>query len=185
MEKVWLQSYPPGVPAEVDVHEFSSLKNMLEWGCERFATSPAFSNQGSVITYADLDALSAAFASYLQNVLYLGKGDRVAIMMPNLLQYPVVLFGALRAGCTVVNINPQYTERELHHQLIDSSPACIVILENFAHTLEQAIGDTSLRCVITSRVGDLFHFPKSQLVNFIIEHVKKLCPNGISAMRSD
>ncbi len=176
MEKVWLQSYPPGVAAEVDVHQFSSLKHMLEWASERFSDAAAFSNQSSVITYKDLDALSATFAAYLQNVLGLNKGDRVAIMMPNLLQYPVVLFGILRAGCTVVNVNPLLTARELHHQLIDSSPMSIVILENFAHTLELAITGTTLQSVIVSRVGDLFHFPKAQLVNFIVEHVKKIVP---------
>ena len=176
MDKVWLKNYPPGVPAEVDLNEFRSLNDLLLWGCERFADAPAFSNQGSVITYRELDDLSGSFAAYLHKVLNLNKGDRVAIMMPNLLQYPAVLFGILRAGCIVVNINPQFTARELHHQLLDSAAVGIVILENFAHTLEQAMPGTPLQRVIVSCVGDLFHFPKAQVVNFIVEHVKKIVP---------
>ncbi|MET3107045.1 long-chain acyl-CoA synthetase [Oxalobacteraceae bacterium GrIS 2.11] len=177
MEKIWLNSFPPGVPAEVDVSEFKSLRDMLEWGCERYADLPAFSNQHTEMSYRELDTLSNAFASYLQNFLYLNKGDRVALMMPNLLQYPVALFGVLRAGCVVVNTNPQYTARELHHQLVDSGAVCIVILENFAHTLEEALPGSSVQHVITSRVGDLFHFPKAQIVNFVVEHVRKIVPD--------
>jgi len=176
MEKIWLESYPPGVPAEIDLSAFRSLNSVLEWACVHYAQLPAFSNQGSTITYAELDALSESFASYLQNVLHLGRGARVAIMMPNLLQYPAVLFGVLRAGCTVVNTNPLYTARELHQQLDDSGAVCIVILENFAHLLQAAMPDTGLRDVIVTRVGDLFHFPKAQIVNFVVEHVRHIVP---------
>ncbi len=176
MNKIWLKSFPPDVPAEINLSEFNSLKDILEWGCRRYADLPAFLNQRSSITYRELNTLSSAFSSYLNNVLNLSKGDRVAIMMPNLLQYPVVLFGALRAGCVVVNTNPLYTARELRHQLIDSGAVCIVILENFAHTLEEVISDSAIKHVVISRVGDLFHFPKEQIVNFIVEHVKKIVP---------
>jgi len=137
VERVWLKSYPPGVPAEIDVGEFASIRAILERSCERFAELPAFTNMGRTLTYAQLDALSRDFASWLQNVAGLAKGARVAIMMPNLLQYPVALFGALRAGLTVVNCNPLYTPRELEHQLIDSGADAIVILENFAKTLQE------------------------------------------------
>ncbi|MDO8650610.1 MAG: AMP-binding protein [Undibacterium sp.] len=176
MEKIWLKSFPPGVPAEVDLTEFTSLKDIFEWGCARYSELSAFSNQGTTITYRELDQQSRAFGAYLQNVLGLEKGDRIAIMMPNLLQYPVVLFGALRAGCTIVNTNPLYTARELRHQLIDSGAVCIVVLENFAHTLQEVLADTSIRSVITSRVGDLLHFPKAQIINFVVEHVKHMVP---------
>ncbi len=176
MEKIWLKNFPPDVPAEVDLTEFTSLKAILEWGCARYSELPAFSNQGTTMTYFELDEKSRAFGSYLQNILGLEKGDRIAIMMPNLLQYPVVLFGALRAGCTIVNTNPLYTARELKHQLLDSGAICIVILENFAHTLQEILVDTSIKSVISSRVGDLLHFPKAQITNFVVEHVKHMVP---------
>lgn len=176
MEKIWLKSYPPNMPAEVDLNEFASLKAVLEWGCARYSELAAFSNQGSTISYGELDRYSKDFASYLQNVLGLGKGDRLAIMLPNLLQYPIVLFGALRIGCIVVNTNPLYTARELRYQLKDSGSTCIVVLENFAHTLEEVLPDTSVRHVITTRVGDLLHFPRAQITNFVLEHVRHMVP---------
>lgn len=176
MEKIWLKSYPPNVPADVDINEFSSLKSMLESVCIRYSTLTAFSNQGAHITYRELEELSRHFAAYLQKDVGLGKGDRVAIMMPNLLQYPVALFGVLRAGCTVVNTNPLYTARELRHQLADSGATCIIVLENFAHTLQEALPDTAIRKVITTGVGDLLHFPKAQLTNFVVRHVKHMVP---------
>jgi long-chain acyl-CoA synthetase len=176
MEKIWLKSYPPNMPAEVDLNEFASLKAVLEWGCARYSELAAFSNQGSTISYAELDRYSKDFASYLQNVLGLGKGDCLAIMLPNLLQYPIVLFGALRIGCIVVNTNPLYTARELRYQLKDSGSTCIVVLENFAHTLEEVLPDTSVRHVITTRVGDLLHFPRAQITNFVLEHVRHMVP---------
>jgi long-chain acyl-CoA synthetase len=177
MDKRWLKSFPAGVPAEIDLAEFNSLKSILEWACARYDGLTAFSNQGANITYRELDRLSRAFGAYLQQVAGLARGDRIAIMMPNLLQYPVALFGALRAGCTVVNTNPLYTARELRHQLADSGAVCIVVLENFAHTVQEVLADTAVRHVIVARVGDLLPFPKAQITNFVVEHVKHMVPH--------
>ena len=176
MDKPWLAHYPPGVPAQADVEAHDSLVQMFDESCERFASKPAFSNFGVTISYADLEAHSRAFAGYLQNDLGLEKGERIAIMMPNLLQYPVALFGALRAGLTVVNTNPLYTERELEHQLVDSGASAIVIVENFAHVLDRCIARTPVRHVILTRMGDLLGFPRSLLVNLVVKYVKKLVP---------
>jgi long-chain acyl-CoA synthetase len=176
VEKIWLKSYPPGVPAEANIHEFANIREILERSCKKFASQPAFTNMDATISYTQLDRLSRNFGSWLQNVAGLQKGDRVAIMMPNLLQYPVVLFGALRAGFTVVNCNPLYTPRELEHQLNDSGAQAIVILENFAKTLEDVIGKTKIRKVVTTQLGDLLGFPKSLLVNYVVKHKKKLVP---------
>ena len=132
MERVWLKHYPAGVPTDVNPDEYPSLVAMFAESCERFAGSPAYSNMGRTISYADLDRLSLQFASWLQQVAGLRKGDRIALMMPNLLQYPIAVFGALRAGLAIVNTNPLYTHRELAHQLNDSGATAIVILENFA-----------------------------------------------------
>ena len=176
MEKVWLKSYPPGVPAEIDLNEYRSLKDILETSCAKFDKRPAYTNFGHTLSYGDVDRLSAAFGAFLQHQLGVSKGDRVAIMMPNLLQYPVVLFGILRSGLTAVNVNPLYTPRELEHQLNDSGATTIVILENFAHTLQKVIQRTSIKSVVVSRIGDLLPFPKSVLVNLVTRHVKKLVP---------
>ena len=175
MEKIWLKEYPAGVPAEIDLNEFSSLKDILEKSCERFAELPAYSNMGVTLRYRDIDRLSRDFGAYLQG-LGLVKGDRVAIMMPNVLQYPVALFGTLRAGLTVVNVNPLYTPRELEHQLNDSGSTVIVIIENFAHTLQEVLDKTPVKTVITTELGDLFPFPKRPLVNFVVKRVKKMVP---------
>ncbi len=175
MEKIWLKEYPPGVPAEIDLNEFASLKDILEKSCRRFADLPAYSNMGVTLRYRDIDRLSRDFGAFLQG-LGLGKGERVALMMPNVLQYPVALFGALRAGLTVVNVNPLYTARELEHQLIDSGASAIVIVENFAHTLQEVLGKTPVKTVVMTQLGDLFPFPKRPLVNFVVKHVKKLVP---------
>ncbi|QDZ27188.1 AMP-binding protein [Noviherbaspirillum sp. UKPF54] len=177
MEKRWLKSYPPGVPAEIHVDENESLVSLLEASCARFAERPAFSNFGASITYDELERMSRAFGAYLQNALGLGKGDRVAVMMPNLLQQPVAVFGALRAGCTVVNTNPLYTVRELQHQLADSGATAIVVLDHFAHTLQEALPHTQVRHVIVSRIGDLLHFPKAQVANFVVKHLKHMVPD--------
>lgn len=176
MEKIWLRSYPPGMPAEVDVDRYPSLKALLEASCERFRPLPAFSNMGVTLSYGELDRLSRAFAAYLQQRLGLGKGERVALMMPNLLQYPVALFGALRAGLTVVNVNPLYTPRELQHQLEDAGAVAIVVLENFAHTVAQVLERVPLRHVVVTRVGDLLGFPKGIAVTAIVRYVKKMVP---------
>ena len=179
MERIWLNHYPPGVPAEVDVQEFASLREVLLRSCLRFGESPAYSNMGASLTYAELDRSSRDFAAYLQKSLGLRKGDRVAIMMPNLLQYPVALFGVLRAGLVVVNVNPQYTAPELEHQLRDSGAAAIVVLENFAHTLQLVLEkNPGLKvAVITTEVGDLFPVVKELLTNAVVKYVKHAVPD--------
>jgi len=175
-QRPWLASYPPGTPAEIDPDQYRSVVALLEECCDRFRHRPAFTNMGRTITYGDLDRLSATFASFLVNDLKLAKGDRVAIMMPNLLQYPIVLMAVLRAGLTVVNTNPQYTPRELKHQLVDSGASAIIVLENFAHTVAEVIAETPCRHVVCTAVGDMLGFPKSALINFVVRHVKKMVP---------
>ncbi len=174
--RLWLQQYPEGVPPEVDVQAYASLKDILNRSCERFADLPAYTNMGVSITYRELDELSRTFGAYLQKVANLKRGDRVAIMMPNLLQYPIALFGALRAGMTVVNTNPLYTARELEHQLKDSGASAIVVLENFAQTLQQVLTRTSVRTVVTTQIGDMFPAVKAMLTNFVVKRVKKMVP---------
>ncbi|HXD42916.1 MAG TPA: AMP-binding protein, partial [Ramlibacter sp.] len=178
MERVWLRHYPPGIPAEVDVHEFASLRDVLLRNCRHFGELPAFSNMGASMTFAELDRSSRNFAAYLQKSLGLRKGDRVAIMMPNLLQYPVTLFAALRAGLVVVNVNPQYTAPELEHQLIDSGAVAIVVLENFAHTLQEVLQrNPALKpAVITTEVGDMFPAAKEWVTNAVVKYVKRMVP---------
>jgi len=176
MDKVWLKSYPPGVPASIDMSEYRSVAQLFESCAEEYGDRPAYENMGSTLTYRDIDRLSAAFGAYLQQALGLRKGDRVALMMPNLLQYPIALFGVLRAGMTVVNTNPLYTKRELQHQLSDSGARAIVILENFAHVLEQVVYDTPVEHAIVTSIGDMHGFPRSALINFAVRHVKKMVP---------
>ncbi len=176
MNKIWLDQYPKGIPAEIDLDEFSSLKDVLETSCRRYAQLPAYGNMGASITYAELDRLSREFAAYLQKVAGLKRGDRVAIMLPNLLQYPVALFGVLRAGMVVVNVNPMYTVRELEHQLHDSGAAAIVVLENFANTLQKALAKVPVRTIVTTQVGDLFPRPKALVTNLVVKHLKKMVP---------
>jgi long-chain acyl-CoA synthetase len=176
MEKVWLKQYPEGIPAEVDVAAYSSLKEILEKSCARFADLPAYGNMGVSITYRELDQMSRDFAAYLQKVVGMKKGDRLAIMLPNLLQYPVALFGAQRAGVVVVNTNPLYTARELEHQLKDSGATAIVVLENFAHTLEEVLPRTPVKTIITTQIGDMFPAFKRMLTNLVVKHVKKMVP---------
>ena len=177
MEKIWLKSYPEGVPAEIDLRAHASLKDILEKSCERYASLPAFSNMGTTLTYGQLDRMSRSFGAYLQASAGLSKGDRVAIMMPNLLQYPVTLFGALRAGMTVVNVNPLYTPRELQHQLADSGARAIVVLENFAHTLQQVLDRTQVEHVLTTRIGDLLSFPMGTITNLVVKYLKGMVPD--------
>ncbi|MDH4463305.1 MAG: AMP-binding protein [Acidovorax sp.] len=176
MDRPWLSQYPAGVPADIDVHRFASLKDVLAFSCERFADRPAYRSMGAAMSFRQLDEASRAFAAWLQKVAGLQRGDRVALMMPNLLQYPVVLFGVLRAGMVVVNVNPLYTPRELEHQLKDAGVRAIVVLENFAHTLELVIGATPVRTVVTTQVGDLLPPMKRLLTNAVVKHVKKLVP---------
>ncbi len=176
MKKIWLESYPEGVPEEIPTPPFKSVRDMIEFPMAEFPDRPSFTNMGTTLTFRDLDQLSMQFACYLQHTLGLIKGERVAIMLPNVLQYAVALCGIFRAGLVVVNVNPLYTPRELKHQLSDSGARCIVILDNFAHTLEQVIDDTTIDHVVTTQVGDLLKFPKRVLVNFVLKYVKKTVP---------
>lgn len=176
LDKVWLKRYPADVPAEIDADRYSSLVEMFENAVKRYADQPAFMNMGEVMTYRKLEERSRAFAAYLQNELGLQKGDRVALMMPNLLQYPIALFGILRAGMVVVNVNPLYTPRELEHQLNDSGASAIVIVSNFAHTLEKVVFNTQVKHVILTRMGDQLSAAKGTLVNFVVKYIKRLVP---------
>lgn len=176
MNRIWLEYYPQGVPASIDVDEFRSVGELFVTSVARFGPRRAYVNMGKALSYDDLGRLSAAFAAYCQSVLKLPPGARIALMMPNLLQYPICLFGALRAGYTVVNCNPLYTERELEHQLKDSGAEAIVIVENFAHVLAKVVERTPVRHVIVTELGDLLDFPKRILVNAVVKHVKKMVP---------
>jgi len=188
VHKIWLNSYPAGVPADIDPRAYASLCEMFERSCERFRARTAFTNMGVALSFGELERLSRDFGAYLQTVAGLRPGERVAIMLPNLLQYPVAMFGALRAGLVVVNVNPLYTAPELEQQLADSGATAIVVLENFAHTLERALAGTRVRRVITTQPGDLFPPVKRWLVNFAVKHVKRLVPrwriNGAVGLRA-
>jgi long-chain acyl-CoA synthetase len=173
----WLAHYPPGVPHEIDPERFRSVVDVFERSVEPFRDRPAFSNLGRTLRFAEVDRLSAAFASFLVHRLGMKKGERIALMMPNVLQYPVALFGAHRAGLVVVNTNPMYTPRELRHQLVDSEASAILILENFAHVLEQVRSEVPVKHVIVTGLGDLLGGLKGGLVNFLVRHVKKMVPD--------
>ncbi|MBC7804342.1 MAG: long-chain-fatty-acid--CoA ligase [Candidatus Parcubacteria bacterium] len=174
MEKVWLKSYPPGMPAEISWNEYKSVGELFEKNCKKYAERPAFHCMGKTITFGEVDRMSRDFAAWLQ-AKGLPKGARVAIMMPNVLQYPVVLFGTLRAGYTVVNVNPLYTARELEHQLKDSGAEVIVILENFAVTLQEVLAKTPIKHVIVTSLGEMLGL-KGLIVNFVVRNVKKMVP---------
>ncbi len=176
MEKPWLNSYPPGVPTNIDLTEHASIVDLLEKSCDQFKDRVAFHNMGANLSYGELDFLTRNFAAALQD-MGMQQGDRIALMMPNTLQYPVALFGALRAGLVIVNTNPMYTARELRHQLVDSGAKAIVVVENFASVLQKVRDEVPLEHIITTGVGDLLDFPKSLLVNFVLRHVKKAIPS--------
>ena len=176
MEKLWLNSYEQGVNAEIDITQYSSISDVFRQSVEKFAHQPAFQNMGKTLTYAEVGKLAEDFASYLQNVLKLPRGERVAIMLPNLLQYPIALFGILQAGLVAVNTNPLYTPRELEHQLKDSGATTIIVLENFANTLELVLPRTQIKHVIIASVGEMFGFFKGTLMNFVLRKVKKMVP---------
>lgn len=175
-EKIWQKSYQSGVPISINMDEFSSIVDVLEKGFVKYKNKPAFHCMGKTYSYDEMRILSQRFAAYLQNTLKLKKGDRVALMMPNVLQYPIALFGVLQAGMIAVNVNPLYTPRELEHQLKDSGAQAIVILSNFANTLEKVISNTTVKHVITTEIGDLLGFPKSMIVNFVVKYIKKMVP---------
>ncbi|QDH70005.1 long-chain fatty acid--CoA ligase [Marilutibacter alkalisoli] len=176
-ERPWLKQYPEGVPATIDVDEFPSVVSVLENAISHFSQRPAFSNLGKSMTYAEIDEASRHFAAYLLGELKLKKGDRVAIMLPNCLQYPIATFGVLRAGLTVVNTNPMYTARELRHQLTDSGAKAILVLDNFAHTVQEVLPDTQVQQVVTTGLGDMLGFPKGAIVNFVLKYIKKMVPD--------
>jgi long-chain acyl-CoA synthetase len=176
IERPWLASYPDDVPAQVNVDEFPSIVSVLAQACERYNLKPAYSNTGRTLTYEDVDRLSRRFASYLLHTLGLKKGDRVALMMPNILQYPVAIFGVLRAGLTVVNTNPMYTGRELRHQLRDSGAVAIVVMDMFAHTVAEVLPDTAIRQVVVTGMGDLLGPARGGLVNFVLRYIKQAVP---------
>ncbi|WP_434212913.1 long-chain fatty acid--CoA ligase [[Pseudomonas] boreopolis] len=177
LEQPWLKSYPAGVPHKIDPDEYPSIVSVLQSSLEKYRDRPAFSHMGRSITYAEVDAYSRQFAAYLAGELKLKKGDRLAIMMPNCLQYPIALFGALRAGLTVVNTNPMYTARELKHQLVDSGASAILALDNFGKTVQDVIAETQVKQAITTGLGDMLPFPKGSIVNFVLKHVKKMVPD--------
>ena len=173
----WLKDYPSGVPAEITSGIYRSVTQLFETACRKYRDLPAFTNMGQTLSYAELDKLSAQFATYLRSLPGMAQGERVAIMMPNLLQYPIALFGVLRAGLVVVSVNPLYTERELQHQLQDSGARAILVLENFASKVQNVMASTELRHVIVTQVGDMFDMPKRLLTNLAVRHVKKMVPD--------
>ena len=173
---VWHENYPQGIPAQIKVDNYSSIDELISTSIKKFKEKPAYSNMGVTLTYGEVDRLSDYFASYLSKTLGLKKGDRIAIQMPNVLQFPVVLFGAIKAGLIVVNTNPLYTEREMEHQFCDSGAKALVILANFAHQLEKIQHQTSIEKVIITELGDLFPPMKRVLVNSVVKYVKKMVP---------
>ncbi|MEH6503408.1 MAG: AMP-binding protein [Cycloclasticus sp.] len=176
MDRPWLISYPKGINADIDIHKFNSVVEIFEHSVKTYSDRPAFSNFGKSLTYSEFERATNALAAYLQQTLKLEKGDRVAIMMPNLLQNPVSIFAVLRAGLTVVNTNPLYTARELRHQLKDSGAKAIIVVENFAHTVETVLADTEVEHVIVTKMGDMLDFPKSMLINVVVKYIKKMVP---------
>ncbi len=176
-DRPWFKSYPENMPHEIDLDEYRSIISVFDTAAGKFKAKPAFSNLGKTLTYAEIDTLSRQFAAYLLGELKLKKGDRVAIMMPNCLQYPIAIFGILRAGLTVVNVNPMYTPRELKHQLIDSGASALLVIDNFGSTVQEVAAETPLKQVITTGLGDLLGFPKGPLINFVLKYVKKMVPD--------
>ena len=176
MQKPWLKNYPDGVPEDIDINEFSSVANVFDISAKKYASLPAYSNFGTTITYQQLNDYTSKLGAYLINDLGLSRGDRVAVMMPNLLQNPIAIFAILRAGLVVVNTNPLYTARELKHQMNDSGAKAIIIVENFCSVLQEILTETKLEKVIVTRMGDLLHFPKSMLINFVVKKIKKMVP---------
>ena len=174
MDRIWLKSYPKGVPAEIDLSAYASIRDVFEQVIAQFGPRPAYTCMGKSITFSELDSASAAFGAFLQG-RGLKKGARVALMMPNILQYPVCLFGILRAGYTVVNTNPLYTPRELEHQLTDSGAEVIVVVENFAHTVQEVVARTAVKQVVVTSIGEMLGL-KGMLVDFVLRHVKKMIP---------
>ena len=175
-DNFWKDKYPVGVESEINPEEYQNIQAVLKQSCERFADKPAFSNLGKTLTYGELYKLSGEFAAYLQQNTDLQPGDRIAVQLPNLIQYPIVVFGAMRAGLIVVNTNPLYTAREMEHQFNDSGAKALVCLANMAHLAEQVLPKTGIRHVVVTEVGDMLPTVKRMLVNAVIKHVKKMVP---------
>jgi long-chain acyl-CoA synthetase len=176
-ERPWFKSYPQGVPQQVDLEQYRSIVSVFDEAISKYRDRPAFRNFGKTLTYGEIDKLSRQFAAYLLGELKLKKGDRVAIMMPNCLQYPIAIFGVLRAGLTVVNVNPMYTPRELKHQLTDSGASVLLVVDNFGKTAQEALAGTQVKQVVTTALGDMVGFPKGAIVNFVLKYVKKMVPD--------
>ncbi|MBQ0725299.1 MAG: AMP-binding protein [Cycloclasticus sp.] len=176
MDRPWLSSYPQGVNADIDIDKYNSVVEIFDSSVKEYASRPAFSNFGKTLSYSEFEQATTCLAAYLQKTLGLEKGDRVAIMMPNLLQNPVSIFGVLRAGLTVVNTNPLYTARELRHQLKDSGAKAIIVVENFAHTVQAVLDDTDVEHVIITKMGDMLDFPKAVIINLVVKYLKKIVP---------
>jgi long-chain acyl-CoA synthetase len=176
VEKIWLKRYPAGVPAEIDPQHYDSLLELFEKSFQNYADLPAFENMGKTLSYQQMDDATKKFAAYLQNQLGIKQGDKVAVMMPNLLQTPIAILGALRAGATVVNVNPLYTARELEHQLNDSDTETIIILANFASTLEEVLPNTKVKNIVLTEIGDMLGGVKKHIVNLAVKYVKKMVP---------
>ncbi|MBT3203860.1 MAG: AMP-binding protein [Gammaproteobacteria bacterium] len=176
MEKLWLKSYPEGIKSEVDIDAYQSVADVFNQAVDKFSDLPAFCNMGTTLSYDDMGRLTTDLAAYLQSIPGMKKGDRVAVMMPNLLQNPIAIFAILKAGFTVVNTNPLYTARELRHQLKDSGTKVIIVVDNFCDTLEAVVKDTDIQQVVTTQLGDMLKFPKSMIVNLVVKYVKKMVP---------
>jgi len=176
MDRIWLKSYPEGVPAEVDLNQLPTLARLIDDSCSRFADQVAYVQMGRSLKFSEIDRLARNFAAYLQTVARLPKGERIAIMLPNVLQYPIAMFAALRSGLIVVNTNPLYTPPELEHQLIDSGATAILVLENFAHVVQKVLPQTKLKHVFVTAVGDMLAFPKSTIVNYVVRKRRKQVP---------
>ncbi|MBY0386170.1 AMP-binding protein [bacterium] len=177
MEKIWLKNYPKGVKAEIDINTYKSIIDVFHEAVKNYGSKPCFTNLDHSLSYTDIDQLSDHFASYLLNICKLKKGDRIAIQMPNLLQYPVVLFGAMKAGLIVVNTNPLYTDREMDHQFRDADCKAVVIVDLYAHLLQKIISHTDVQHVIVTSIGDFLPFPKKYIVNNVIKYIKKMVPD--------
>ena len=176
-ERPWLAHYPAGVPAEIDLDEFASINDIFDSAVQKYRDKTAFISMGKSITYGELEKLSRDFAGYLLGELKLKKGDRVAIMMPNCLQYPIAILGVLRAGLTVVNTNPMYTARELKHQLVDSGASVLVVMDNFGNVAQDVLAQVPGVRAVTTGLGDMLGFPKGLIVNLVLKHVKKMVPD--------
>jgi long-chain acyl-CoA synthetase len=176
VERYWLKSYPAGIPAEINPAAYLSLRDLIDAACAKHAARRAYTSFGRTLTFGQLDRMSRAFAAWLQREAQLAPGERIALMMPNILQYPIAVFGALRAGLTVVNVNPLYTHRELTHQLQDCGASAIVVFENAAQLVAQCLPETAIRCVLTTGIGDLLYFPRGAITNFVLRYVRRQVP---------